>query len=66
MGDKERVVVNSVVALIRGRRDGGWTTRLRVSDVLDGQPIMLERNERVSMLSVHHVIIARKGDLAAA
>lgn len=44
----------------------GWTTRLRVSDVLDGQPIMLERNERVSMLSVHHVIIARKGELAAA
>ncbi|MBF6570817.1 MAG: methyltransferase domain-containing protein [Candidatus Binataceae bacterium] len=40
----------------------GWTTRLRVQDVIDGQPIELERNERVSMLSVHHVIIGRKAD----
>jgi phosphatidylethanolamine/phosphatidyl-N-methylethanolamine N-methyltransferase len=44
----------------------GWTTRLRVRDVLDGQPIKLERNERVSTFSVHHVIIARKEDPGAA
>ena len=38
----------------------GWTTRLRARDVLDGQPIMVERNERFSRLSVHYCIIARK------
>lgn len=39
----------------------GWTTRLRVRDVLDGQKIVVERNERLSRLSVHRVIVARKG-----
>jgi phosphatidylethanolamine/phosphatidyl-N-methylethanolamine N-methyltransferase len=38
----------------------GWTTRLRARDVLDGQPITVERNERFSRLSVHYCIIARK------
>jgi phosphatidylethanolamine/phosphatidyl-N-methylethanolamine N-methyltransferase len=40
----------------------GWTTRLRARDVLDGQPISVERNERFSRLSVHYCIIARKLD----
>jgi phosphatidylethanolamine/phosphatidyl-N-methylethanolamine N-methyltransferase len=38
----------------------GWTTRLRAHDVLDGQPITVERNGRFSPLSVHYCIIARK------
>jgi phosphatidylethanolamine/phosphatidyl-N-methylethanolamine N-methyltransferase len=47
-------VVNPVTKLL------GWTTRLRARDVLDGQPITVERNERLSRLSVHYCIIARK------
>jgi phosphatidylethanolamine/phosphatidyl-N-methylethanolamine N-methyltransferase len=47
-------VVNPVTKLL------GWTTRLRARDVLDGQPITVERNERVTRLGVHYVIIARK------
>lgn len=38
----------------------GWTTRLRVRDVLEGQKITVERNERVSKISVHRVIVCRK------
>jgi hypothetical protein len=38
----------------------GWTTRLRARDVLEGQPIAVERMERFSAISVHYVIIARK------
>ncbi|HEY6420867.1 MAG TPA: methyltransferase domain-containing protein [Candidatus Binataceae bacterium] len=38
----------------------GWTTRLRARDVLRGQRITLERHERVSALSFHTVIVARK------
>ena len=38
----------------------GWTTRLRARHVLEGQPITVERNQRVSKLSVHRVIVARK------
>jgi hypothetical protein len=38
----------------------GWTTRLRARDVLDGQKITVERNERFWRLSFHQVIIARK------
>ena len=38
----------------------GWTTRLRVSDVLDGHKIKVERNERIARMSVHRVVIATK------
>lgn len=38
----------------------GWTTRLRSRDVLDGQKIQVERNERFSRFAVHFAIIARK------
>lgn len=38
----------------------GWTTRLRARDVLEGQPITVERNRRFSPVSVHYCIIARK------
>lgn len=38
----------------------GWTTRLRARDVLDGQPITVERNRRFSAISVHYCIVARK------
>jgi phosphatidylethanolamine/phosphatidyl-N-methylethanolamine N-methyltransferase len=38
----------------------GWTTRLRARDVLEGQPIAVERMERFSPISVHYVIVARK------
>jgi phosphatidylethanolamine/phosphatidyl-N-methylethanolamine N-methyltransferase len=38
----------------------GWTTRLRLSDVLNGQKIELERCERLSKVSVHFLILARK------
>lgn len=38
----------------------GWTTRLRARDVIDGQKIQVERNDRFSALSVHYCIIAQK------
>jgi phosphatidylethanolamine/phosphatidyl-N-methylethanolamine N-methyltransferase len=38
----------------------GWTTRLRARDVLDGQKIAVERNQRFWRLSFHQVIVARK------
>jgi phosphatidylethanolamine/phosphatidyl-N-methylethanolamine N-methyltransferase len=49
-------IINPVTKLL------GWSTRLRVSDVLDGQKIVVERNEHVSRLSVHRVIVARKSE----
>jgi len=41
-------------------RQLGWTTKLRKKDVLTGHAITLERNEKISPMSVHTVIIARK------
>ncbi|MGH7948973.1 MAG: class I SAM-dependent methyltransferase [Candidatus Binataceae bacterium] len=38
----------------------GWTTRLRASDVLRGHDITVERDERLSRISVHKVMVARK------
>jgi phosphatidylethanolamine/phosphatidyl-N-methylethanolamine N-methyltransferase len=38
----------------------GWTTRLRARDVLDGQPITVDRNERFSPFAVHYCVMARK------
>ncbi|MGH8672062.1 MAG: class I SAM-dependent methyltransferase [Burkholderiales bacterium] len=38
----------------------GWTTRLRASDVLKSHHITVERDERLSRISVHKVIVARK------
>lgn len=38
----------------------GWTTRLRVSDVIKGENIQVERNERVARFSVHRLVIASK------
>jgi phosphatidylethanolamine/phosphatidyl-N-methylethanolamine N-methyltransferase len=38
----------------------GWTTRLLVRDVLDGHKIKVERNERISRLSFHRVVVATK------
>ena len=38
----------------------GWTCRVRVSDVLRGQQIKLERFHRFSRISVHFMLIARK------
>ena len=38
----------------------GWTTRLRVSDVIDGHKIKVDRNERIARFSVHRVVIATK------
>ena len=49
-------VVNPLAKLL------GWTTRLRSRDVLDGQPIVVERNARPKFFSVHFVLIARKRD----
>jgi phosphatidylethanolamine/phosphatidyl-N-methylethanolamine N-methyltransferase len=43
----------------------GWTTRLRARDVLEGQPIEVERHDRFSAISVHYCIIARKSEMAA-
>ena len=40
----------------------GWTMRLRVDDILDGHKIEVEKNKRVSRLSIHRVIVARKGE----
>ena len=42
----------------------GWTTRLRSRDVLEGQPIVVERNARPSFFSVQFVIVARKDGVA--
>jgi len=47
-------IVNPVTKLL------GWSTRIRKQDVLKGHPITLERNEKISPISVHRVIIARK------
>jgi hypothetical protein len=47
-------IINPVTKLL------GWTTRLRARDVLDRQPIAVERMERFSPISVHYVMIARK------
>jgi len=47
-------IVNPVTKLL------GWSTRIRKQDVLKGHPITLERNEKISPISVHSVIIARK------
>ncbi len=38
----------------------GWTTRLRARHILDGQKIIVERNQRAARFSVHRVIVARK------
>jgi phosphatidylethanolamine/phosphatidyl-N-methylethanolamine N-methyltransferase len=38
----------------------GWTCRLRVRDVLKGQPIKLEHFRRFSRISVHFILVARK------
>ena len=51
----------SLVAMMNPiTRHLGWTTRLRARHVLDGQPLVVERNQRVSKLSVHRLIVARK------
>jgi phosphatidylethanolamine/phosphatidyl-N-methylethanolamine N-methyltransferase len=47
-------IINPVTKLL------GWTTRLRAADVLEAQPITVERHERLSRLSVHYEIVARK------
>jgi len=47
-------VINPVTKLL------GWTTRLRASDVLEGQKITVERHQPLSRLSLHYAIIARK------
>jgi phosphatidylethanolamine/phosphatidyl-N-methylethanolamine N-methyltransferase len=51
-------MLNSIVNPIT--RQLGWTKKLRKKDVLTGHAITLERNEKISPLSVHTVIIARK------
>ena len=50
------IIINPITNLL------GWTTRLRAKDVLDGQKITVERQERFSRLSVHYVVVARKND----
>jgi phosphatidylethanolamine/phosphatidyl-N-methylethanolamine N-methyltransferase len=50
--------INTVVNPVT--RQLGWTTKLRKKDVLKGHPITLERNGKVSAMSVHTVIVARK------
>lgn len=52
-------VVNPLAKLL------GWTTRLRARDVLEGQPIEVERHDRFSRLSVHYCVIACKTGAAA-
>ena len=47
-------VINPLTKLL------GWTTRLRARDVLEGQKIVVERQARPSLWSVHYVIVARK------
>jgi phosphatidylethanolamine/phosphatidyl-N-methylethanolamine N-methyltransferase len=47
-------IINPVTKLL------GWTTRLRASDVLKGHDITVERDERLSRISVHKVVVARK------
>ena len=38
----------------------GWTTRLRCDDVIRGLPIEVERRDKVSRVSLHTIVIARK------
>jgi phosphatidylethanolamine/phosphatidyl-N-methylethanolamine N-methyltransferase len=49
-------IINPITKLL------GWTTRLRATHVLDGQPITVERQQPLSRLSVHYAIVARKND----
>jgi len=55
-----KAVARSTRSSIRFTRQLGWTTKLRKKDVLKGHPIMLERNQKISPMSVHTVIVARK------
>jgi len=56
----ERPLVYALVAMMNPvTRHLGWTTRLRARHILEGQPIVVERNERMK-LSVHRLIVARK------
>ena len=48
-------IINPITKLL------GWTTRLRVRDILKGQRIEVERNQRIGSLSVHRMVVARKG-----
>ena len=57
----ENPVLYALVAMMNPiTRHLGWTTRLRARHILEGQPIVVERNQRVSKLSVHRLIVARK------
>ena len=56
--NKAVAALNTVVNPIA--RQLGWTTKLRKKDVLKDHPITLERNEKISPMSVHTVIVARK------
>ena len=38
----------------------GWTNKLRLEDVINGQAIEVERCERLSRLSMHTLLVARK------
>ena len=51
---------SSAAPSIRLPKRLGWTTRLRANHVLDDQPITVERNERISRISLHRVVIATK------
>ena len=56
----ENPVLYALVAMMNPlTRHLGWTTRLRARHILDGQPIVVERNGRIK-LSVHRLIVARK------
>ena len=56
----ENLVLYGLVSMMNPiTRHLGWTTRLRARHILDGQPIEVERNERMK-LSVHRLIVARK------
>jgi phosphatidylethanolamine/phosphatidyl-N-methylethanolamine N-methyltransferase len=56
----EKPVLYALVSMFNPiTRHLGWTLRLRARHILEGQPIVVERNERLK-LSVHRLIVARK------
>jgi phosphatidylethanolamine/phosphatidyl-N-methylethanolamine N-methyltransferase len=56
-----RPVIGFVVSVLNPlTKHLGWTTRLRCDDVLRGFPIEVERRDKISRISLHTIIVARK------
>lgn len=58
-------VLGALVSVVNPlTRHLGWTTRLRVSDILDSHPIRIERHEKASKLALDTILVAVKEPVA--